>query len=154
MGKISCCKSIWTTLVEKYWKSCKTAKIGHSKIDSEHFSRKILGKLQNGQNWPFWINLDHFGKKILETLQNSQNWPFWINLNHFGRKILEKLQNSQNWSLRINLDHLKILETLKNSQNWPFGSISTTLVGKYWESCKTVKIGHSEQIWTTLVGKY
>ena len=30
----------------------------------------------------------------------------------------------------------------------------TTLVGKYWKSCKMAKIGHSESIWTTLVGKY
>ena len=30
MGKISCSESIWTTLVGKYWKSCKMAKIGHS----------------------------------------------------------------------------------------------------------------------------
>ena len=33
-------------------------------------------------------------------------------------------------------------------------SIRTTLVRKYWKSCKTVKIGHSKSIWTTLVGKY
>ena len=24
----------------------------------------------------------------------------------------------------------------------------TTLVGKYWKSCKTAKIGHSELFWT------
>ena len=30
-GQIGHSESIWTTSVEKYWKSCKTAKIGHSK---------------------------------------------------------------------------------------------------------------------------
>ena len=33
-------------------------------------------------------------------------------------------------------------------------SIQTTLVRKYWKSCKTVKTDHSESIRTTLVGKY
>ena len=33
-------------------------------------------------------------------------------------------------------------------------SIWTTLVGKYWKSCKTAKIGHSKSIQTTFVGKY
>ena len=33
-------------------------------------------------------------------------------------------------------------------------SVQTTLVGKYWKNCKTVKIGHSGSIWTTLVGKH
>ena len=28
------------------------------------------------------------------------------------------------------------------------------MVGKYWKSSKTAKIGHSESIWTTLVRKY
>ena len=43
------------------------------------------------------------------------------------------------------------------STNAKFGhskSIWTTLVRKYWKSCKTVIIGHSESIWTTLIGKY
>ena len=30
----------------------------------------------------------------------------------------------------------------------------TTLVGKYWKSCKTAKISHSESIQTTSLGKY
>ena len=30
----------------------------------------------------------------------------------------------------------------------------TTLVGKYWKSCKMAKIDHSESIQTTSVGKY
>ena len=33
-------------------------------------------------------------------------------------------------------------------------SIWTTSVGKYWKSWKTAKIGHSESIWITSVGKY
>ena len=33
-------------------------------------------------------------------------------------------------------------------------SIQTTSVGKYWKMWKTAKIGHSESIQTTLVGKY
>ena len=31
-------------------------------------------------------------------------------------------------------------------------SIWTTPVGKYWKSCKMAKIGHSELFWTTSVG--
>ena len=33
-------------------------------------------------------------------------------------------------------------------------SIWTILVGKYWKTYKMFKIGHSESIWTTSVGKY
>ena len=33
-------------------------------------------------------------------------------------------------------------------------SIWTTLIGKYWKSCKTAKIGHSKLIQNTSVGKY
>ena len=64
MAKIDHSESIQTTSVGKYWKSCKMAKIAHSKLFwttlvghsesiQDHFSRKILEKLQNGQNCPF-----------------------------------------------------------------------------------------------------
>ena len=33
-------------------------------------------------------------------------------------------------------------------------SIWTTSVGKYWKGGKMAKIGHSELFWTTSVGKY
>ena len=53
MAKIGHSELIWTTLVGKYWKSCKTAKIGHSakqpKFNLDHFSKKILEKLQDSQ---------------------------------------------------------------------------------------------------------
>ena len=52
MAKIGHSESIWTTSVGKYWKSCKTAKIGHSDCFG-HFGRKILEKLENSENRPF-----------------------------------------------------------------------------------------------------
>ena len=52
-AKIGHSESIWTTLVGKYWKSCKTAKIGHSESIRTKAGKKILEKLQNSQNWPF-----------------------------------------------------------------------------------------------------
>ena len=49
--------------------------------------------------------------------------------------------------------HGKRLEKMPKGQIGHSESIQTTLVGKYWKSCKTAKIGHSESIWTTLVGE-
>ena len=49
---------------------------------------------------------------------------------------------------------MKLLEKLQMAKTCHSESIWTTLVGKYWKSCKTAKIGHSESIWTISVGKY
>ena len=48
----------------------------------------------------------------------------------------------------------KKLEKMPKGQIGHSESIWTTLIGKYWKNCKTAKIGHSESIWTTLAGKY
>ena len=38
-------------------------------------------------------------------------------------------------------------------QKQPKLAIPNPSVGKYWKSYKIAKIGHSESIWTTLIGK-
>ena len=88
MAKIGHSKLFWTTLVGKYWKSCKMAKSGQlenigklAKIaHSELFWTTLLGKmekLQNSENWTtlvLWENIGKVAKKI--NLANSQNRPF------------------------------------------------------------------------------
>ena len=69
MGKTGHSESIWITLVGKYWKSCKMAKIAHSDL----FWTTSVGKYWKSCKM---ANLDHFGRKILEKLQNGQNCPF------------------------------------------------------------------------------
>ena len=46
MDKISCSEFIWSTLVGKYWKSCKMAKIGPSKS----IQKTLVGKYWNIAN--------------------------------------------------------------------------------------------------------
>ena len=69
MAKICHSESVWTTSVGKYWKSCKMAKICHSEPIETSLVEKYWKSCKT-------VNSDHFGRKTLEKLQNSQNWPF------------------------------------------------------------------------------
>ena len=72
---------------------------------------------------------------------------------NFGGKRLEKMPKGQ-------IGHSESIQTTLVEKYWKSckiakighsKSIQTTLVGKYWKSCKMAKIGHFESIWTTLV---
>ena len=51
----------------------------------------------------------------------------------------------------LQLENIGKLETAKIGHS---ESIWITSVGKYWKSCKMSKIGHPESIWITSIGKY
>ena len=52
-AKIGHSQSIWITSVEQIRIVGKYLKLAIAESHLDHFSRKILEKLQNGQNWPF-----------------------------------------------------------------------------------------------------
>ena len=79
MAKIGHSKSIQTTLVRKYLKSCKTAKIGHSESILTTSVGKYWKKLQNGKNLPYQ-NSCHL-KTIRQNNQKSNQDILGINMN-------------------------------------------------------------------------
>ena len=56
MAKIAHSELFWTTLVGKYWKSCKMAKIGHSEF--RPLQLENIGKVEK---WPKLTILNQFG---------------------------------------------------------------------------------------------
>ena len=72
MAKIAHSELFWTTLVGKYWKSCKMAKIGHSELQLEN-----IGKVAK---WQFRsLQLENIGKvaKWLKLAILNQFRPLW-----------------------------------------------------------------------------
>ena len=79
MGKTGHFESVWITLLGKYWKSCKMAKIAHSEL----FWTSV-GKYWKVAKWLKLAILNQFKPLQLENIGKVAKWPKLPILNCFG----------------------------------------------------------------------